>query len=310
MTIQIIVNQVNSFRFKQVTENRERLKPIIETLILCGKQNIPLRGHRDDGELLNSNQQTLKNDVNFREILRYRVQSRDMILKKHLESSSSRATYISKEIQNKLLHCIGDELKSLIVDQIKEVGIYAIILDETTDMSLTEQLSLSLRYVYDEKIYERFILFVDAYYKCINDNDIVSGELKLTGRAIGHIVLDILEKLGLDSKLCVGIGTDGCSVMTSNDIGAVTTILETCSMAVRCPCFNHALNISLSQSSKVVSIRNTVSILKEIIAFFNSSAKRQVVLKNILKHNLKGLCHCVELQCMMLCYNLNHLFQR
>jgi len=291
-----VINQVNSFRFKQVTENRERLKPIIETLILCGKQNIPLRGHRDDGELLNSNQQLLKNDGNFREILRYRVQSGDMILKKHLESSSSRATYISKETQNKLLHCIGDELKSLIVDRIKDVGIYAIIFDETTDMSHTEQLSLSLRYVCDEKIYERFIQFVDAY-KCINDNDIVSGELKLTGRAIGHIVLDILEKLGLDSKLCVGVGTDGCSVMTSNDIGAVTTILETCPMAVRCPCFNHALNISLSQSSKVVSIRNTVSILKEIIAFFNSSAKRQVVLKNILKHNLKGLCqtHWIEM---------------
>lgn len=181
-----VINQVNSFRFKQVTENRERLKPIIDTLILCGKQNIPLRGHRDDGELLNSNQQLLKNDGNFREILRYRVQSGDMILKKHLESSSSRATYISKETQNKLLHCIGDELKSLIVDQIKEVGIYAIIFDETTDMSHTEQLSLSLRYVYDEKIYERFIQFVDAY-KCINNNDIISGELKLTGSAIGHM---------------------------------------------------------------------------------------------------------------------------
>lgn len=78
--------------------------------------------------------------------------------------------------------------------------------------------------------------------------------------------------------------------MTSKYIGAVTTILETCPMAVRCPCFNHALNISLSQSSKVVFIRNTVTLLKEVIAFFNSSAKLQVVLKNILKHNLKELC--------------------
>ncbi|XP_008178788.1 uncharacterized protein LOC103307994 [Acyrthosiphon pisum] len=228
------INQINSFRFKQVTENRERLKPIIETLILCGNQNIPLRGYRDDGELLNSNSQLLKNDGNFRE--------------------------------NSL--------------SLKEVGVYAIIFDETTDMSHTEQLSLSLRYVYDEKIYERFIQFVDAY-NSIQDSDIVSGESKLTGRAIGHIVLNILENFGLDSKLCV---------MTSNDIGAVTTILEACRMAVCCPCFSHALNISLSQSSKVISIRNTVSILKEVIAFFNSSAKRQIVLKNILIHNLKGLC--------------------
>lgn len=78
-----VINQVNSFRLKQVTENRDRLKPIIETLILCGRQNLPLRGHRDDGELLNSNSTLLNNDGNFREILRYRVNSGDKILKKH-----------------------------------------------------------------------------------------------------------------------------------------------------------------------------------------------------------------------------------
>src|SRR5205807_343662 len=32
-------------------ENRKRLTPIIKTIILCGQNNIPLRGHRDDGEL-------------------------------------------------------------------------------------------------------------------------------------------------------------------------------------------------------------------------------------------------------------------
>lgn len=82
------------------------------------------------------------------------------------------------------MHCIVDELKSLIVDQIKEAEVYAIMFDETTDMSHTEKLSLSLRYVYEEKMYARFIQFVDAY-KSINDDDIVSGEL--AGRAIGHI---------------------------------------------------------------------------------------------------------------------------
>jgi hypothetical protein len=32
-------------------DNRKRLIPIIKTIILCGQNNIPLRGHRDDGEL-------------------------------------------------------------------------------------------------------------------------------------------------------------------------------------------------------------------------------------------------------------------
>jgi len=32
-------------------ENRKRLTPIIKTIIFCGQNNIPLRGHGDDGEL-------------------------------------------------------------------------------------------------------------------------------------------------------------------------------------------------------------------------------------------------------------------
>ena len=32
-------------------EHRKRLTPIIKTIALCGQNNIPLRGHRDDGSL-------------------------------------------------------------------------------------------------------------------------------------------------------------------------------------------------------------------------------------------------------------------
>lgn len=91
-------------------------------------------------------------------------------------------------------------------------------------------------------------------------------------------------------KNSVGIGIDGCAVMTSKSIGAVTTILKECFYAVWCPYFNRALNNSLAQSSKVVSIRNTVGCLKEIVAFFNGSAKRTVILKNKLGKSLSGLC--------------------
>jgi len=49
---------------KQITDNRERLKPIIKTLILCSKQNIPLRGHRDDGALI-LNDESIVKEENF-----------------------------------------------------------------------------------------------------------------------------------------------------------------------------------------------------------------------------------------------------
>jgi hypothetical protein len=50
--------------------------------------------------------------------------------------------------------------------------------------------------------------------------------------------------------------------MFSKNIGAITTLLKECPMAVRCSCSNCALNIDDSYLSKVVSVRNTISILK------------------------------------------------
>jgi len=47
----VIINQINTQRSIQVNEKRQRLVPIIETIILCGRKNLALRVHKDDGFL-------------------------------------------------------------------------------------------------------------------------------------------------------------------------------------------------------------------------------------------------------------------
>lgn len=193
-----IINQVNVQRLKQVQENRARIKPIIETLILCGRQNFALRGAYDDGNLLNSTSNSLvSNDGNFRELLRFKINSGDHILKTHLETTSSRATYISKTTQNELLMCIGEEIQFQIIEEVKKTKFYSIIFDETTDISHKEQLSLSIRYVLDNRIIEKFLTFVDAYQSILDEDIMSSRETKLTGQALGNIVLNILNQFSI-----------------------------------------------------------------------------------------------------------------
>ncbi|XP_025405608.1 52 kDa repressor of the inhibitor of the protein kinase-like, partial [Sipha flava] len=115
-------------------------------------------------------------------------------------------------------------------------------------------------------------------------------EISITGKMLGQIVLNQLRKMGLNLNKCVGIGTDGCSVMTSEICGAVAEIIKSSPNARRCPCYNHSLNISISKSSKVQSIRNLVGIIKEVVRFFSMSAKRTVILKKYVGHQLTGLC--------------------
>uniref|UniRef100_A0A8C5QC55 52 kDa repressor of the inhibitor of the protein kinase n=1 Tax=Leptobrachium leishanense TaxID=445787 RepID=A0A8C5QC55_9ANUR len=225
------------------------------SIIFLGRQNIPLR-HRDDGALMDDSTPEV-NEGNFRELLRYRVASGDKILEKHLLTASSRATYISKSIQNDLISCCGTEISNVIVARIKEARYFSVIFDETTDISHTEQLSLNFRYVYNGSIREDFVKFVDAY-------DFATQEES------GFI--------------------NSCSVMSSEVAGAVSEILHAAPNSCRCPCYNHSLNNSISKSSQVAAVRNAVAVVKSTISFFNQSGKRNFILKKELGSQLASLC--------------------
>ncbi|XP_061706345.1 zinc finger MYM-type protein 1-like [Cydia pomonella] len=78
--------------------------------------------------------------------------------------------------------------------------------------------------------------------------------------------------------------------MLSEIRGAVTEIQKEATNAVKTPCYSHKLNNSISHSSKVPPIRDAVSVMKEVIAFFKSHPKRRTVLMNTLGCALKSLC--------------------
>jgi len=110
-----VINMLVSQRKKEVAENRARIRPIIETIIFLGQQNIAFRGHRDDGkvsfdEFPFDNDKSVINEGNFKQLLKYRVASGDHIIKNHLETSTARATYISGFTQNEIINCCSKDI--------------------------------------------------------------------------------------------------------------------------------------------------------------------------------------------------------
>nr|CAI5830425.1 unnamed protein product [Callosobruchus analis] len=106
-----IENQLDSKRKQQIIENRRRLKPIIECIILLGRQNISFRGHRDDGITLRDEKSTEHlasgsaeneesslvlaspiNRGNFKAISEYRAIG-DEVLREHLKNAGIRSTF-------------------------------------------------------------------------------------------------------------------------------------------------------------------------------------------------------------------------
>ncbi|XP_065642106.1 52 kDa repressor of the inhibitor of the protein kinase-like [Hydra vulgaris] len=283
-------NLVNEGRLKQAKENRERIKPIIESIIFLGRQNIALRGHRDDGQIFEINQNSsLTNDGNLRELLRFRVSAGDNILKNHLNNGNSKATYISKSIQKEIIELCAQQIQDLIKTRIFKEKFYSVIFDETTDTSHSSQMTVVLRYIDVNtcEIREDFIGFVNCHTENYSN---FTYEPVLTGELLGNTVANTLTKFGFNLKDCIGIGTDGCSLMLSENNGAVTKLQKILPNAIKSPCYNHALNLSVSKCSSVRAVRNTIGTMKEVISFFKGSPKRSNVLKYINKGMLTSLC--------------------
>ncbi|KAF2893865.1 hypothetical protein ILUMI_12306 [Ignelater luminosus] len=103
----------------RIEENRKRISPIIDFIILCGRQCISLRRHRDFGPI-DSDIDPTENDGNFTAILRSKLRSGDEILKLHLESMCKTATYLSAKTQNEIINASEDIVTKKIVKKINE----------------------------------------------------------------------------------------------------------------------------------------------------------------------------------------------
>ena len=180
---------------KEVQKNRNKLKPIVDTVILLGRLGLPFRGHRDDSQYHpNVGEYSSGGVGNFIECLGYRVRGGDTELENHLKTCSKNASYISKTSQNELIFCCGKFIRDALIKDIKESKFFSILADEASDCSNQEQLSFVLRFVdKDGEIREEFLGFLHC-------------ELGLSGKALAETILTEVGNLTLDINNCRGQG--------------------------------------------------------------------------------------------------------
>lgn len=195
---------IDNEKSKQVMQNRKNRIPIIEAVILCGRQNMALRGHRDSGKIETDTFQIINEKIegNFREILRYRAQG-DFEMKSYLEAPG-KIKYISHTSQNHKIDACNKVLLNKVVSRVNASKCFSILADETTDISGIEQVSLCVRYVELNTLIltEEFLQFVP-----ISD---------MTGEGIANSILKNLQQFGINMKYLRGQGYDGAAAMSGN----------------------------------------------------------------------------------------------
>jgi len=81
--------QLNDANNELIRKNREKLRPIISSIVFCGTHDLALRGKQLDSG-------------NFRDLLKFRVEA-GSILEEHFKTCTGKTKYTSHEIQNELL---------------------------------------------------------------------------------------------------------------------------------------------------------------------------------------------------------------
>jgi hypothetical protein len=318
-----IVKHIDSSARSQALVSRARLVPIVKTVLFCARANLPFRGHRDDGALITtapdsnvdtpfalheSDANTFKNDGVFRALLRFRMDAGDSILGEHFKNAAKNATYISKTVQNELIKICGDIIRDKILSRIKgrQFPVFSIMADETTDVSTTEQMSIIYRYV-DESpdnpkvpiIREDFVDFVPVY--------------DLSGRALANKLMEYVTRTLGNGPCMVGQGYDGAAAMSGRLNGVQSIVRESSPMAIYVHCASHCLNLVLSSSCCLPSIRNAQATVSELAAFVGRSAGQTHLLKEVIREStavdtkrqkLQSLCETrwVERHDAILCF--------
>jgi len=107
---------------------------------------------------------------------------------------------------------MGNAIQKQILSYISQCKYFSILTDETTDVSQTEQLSLSVRFIKDTKVHEEFLCFVPVS--------------PTTGKDLASTILTQLSELGLNLEHMRGQGYDGASNMSGKYRGVQARVKE------------------------------------------------------------------------------------
>lgn len=280
-----IQQQLDQQLRKQIQTNRLKICSIIETIVLCGRQNIPLRGHRDSA--MDKEKDPCAPHGNFWALLGFRVSSGDTVLRDHLDKAPATAKYTSPDVQNQVIAVLGDHIQSKILTNIRRAKFFSIVADEVTDCSNKEQLSLVLRYVHPDtlQIREDLIQFVEC-------------DTGITGRALADKMTATISALGLNLQNMRGQGYDGAGNMSGKTNGAAAIISSSYPLALYLHCASHSLNLAVVKSLDIPCVRNMIGVVNKVSIFFFAHPKRQRKLEESICstqpsstiHKLKNLC--------------------
>ena len=263
---QSVVAQLSSQLLDDQKQRREMLLKELSSVRYLARQGLALRGHKEE-------------DSNLLQLLKCRADD-----VQGLNSWMGDGRYLSHDIVNELLEIMSHQVLRGLLCEIREAEWFALIADETRDISGIEQLAISLRWVAkDYLVYEDVIALAEVEQ---TDAATLTSTLK-----------DALVRSGLQLSQCRGQAYDGASNMSGHLNGVASRIQKEQPNALYTHCVAHSLNLCLQDCGKNCScIRDALGLASELAALIRASPKRLALFRHLRDQlspgspGLKPLC--------------------
>jgi hypothetical protein len=189
---------------QQKMDYRTRLNASVDCIRFLQQQGLAFRGHDES--------KSSSNQGNFRELLQFLAKHSEEIDKVVLENAPENHQMTAPDIQKDIANAAASETLDAILTDLGDSS-FAILVDESRDISVKEQLAIVLRYV-DKRghVIERFLGITHV-------SNTTAAVLKMT-------IESVLNKHHLSIRRLRGQGYDGASNMRGELNGLKTLILN------------------------------------------------------------------------------------
>ena len=181
---------------------------------------------------------------------------------------SKNATYTSNTTVNELINSMVEDIEKTLKERVEKSPGYAVMTDETTDVSNDRHLAFCVKYVDVES--------GDVCVDYIKDVKVNDGKAE----TIFTKTKSVVEQINVEKF--VAFGSDGCNTMIGKKSGVATRLKEMKPEIVTVHCHNHRL--AAKDSFETIKImRDTDDLLSHVFKYYHLSANRSTSLQTIQK---------------------------
>ena len=247
------------------------LQLIWSSVRYLSRQGLALRGDNDS--------------ANLTQLLRLRAEDKPEMLQ-WLDKHKHKHT--SPENQNKMLELMAHTVLRKILKAIHSSPFLAVMVDETTDKSNREQLTLVIRWVNQDFLVSEE--FLGLYYMSAID-----------AQSIVDVMKDVFLCFQIPFSKLRGQCYDGCSTMAGAKAGVATKVELIEPRAVFTHCFGHALNLGVADTIKqTLAMKECLDTCFEVVKLIKFSPKREALLRE-LKEEISSEAPGVRTLCPTRC---------